>query len=572
VLVSASDTVGEKDNKSIVAEYGDNGYYKVSRAVSTANTSEEGGEVKLVLNAILDKSENISLTDGVSINTGSCSLIVKSDIRVKSMSQLCGTYILKDGGAILLWDENKQDYKLFMFCSDEADKSCDSEIFGSHSLTIVSEPVADDPNAYNITLQSGEFMVNSTLNSGNPHVIPDNSRLTVEKNAVLNVLSNARIRTKGESVIEDRGTVIIGNVTLDRNKGTIMRGVLEECQGSVTLPYLYLGNYTFRGWYDGQTLYKAGSACTAPEAITLTAQWALGDSPDDYPGEEYFSDSYEAVKNIPVNVIQSEGGTISPESFLAARGETETFKVKAASGYVIKNVLLDGKSTPLDENGKLSLIDISESHSITALFAAIENTAYNDWVNPFVDIPRDFWCFDSIRYVVSAGLFSGTSADTFSPNNNMTREMVVAVLWRLSGGPVVPEDAEGFSDVPESSYAYEAIRWASYYGIVSGYGDGSFGYGDCVSREQLVTFLFRYAKNYAGEDVSLYDGTNLLGYTDMMQISRGMTQPFQWAIGAGIVSGTTDTALNPKGTATRAQVAAILSRYCNKFVLKEPVF
>ena len=83
--------------------------------------------------------------------------------------------------------------------------------------------------------------------------------------------------------------------------------------------------------------------------------------------------------------------------------------------------------------------------------------------------------------------------------------------------------------------------------------------------------LFRYAKNYAGDDVAKYDTTNILGYSDVLKISKGMTQPFQWAIGAGIITGTSSTTLTPQGTATRAQIAAILSRYCNQFVLKVPV-
>ena len=83
--------------------------------------------------------------------------------------------------------------------------------------------------------------------------------------------------------------------------------------------------------------------------------------------------------------------------------------------------------------------------------------------------------------------------------------------------------------------------------------------------------LFRYAKNYAGDDVSLYDGTNILGYADINDISYGMVQPMQWGVGAKIINGTSDTTLSPKGTATRAEVSAFLSRYCNKFVLKVPV-
>ena len=117
----------------------------------------------------------------------------------------------------------------------------------------------------------------------------------------------------------------------------------------------------------------------------------------------------------------------------------------------------------------------------------------------------------------------------------------------------------------------EAVRWGVANGIINGYSATVFDPNGQVTREQLVTMLFRYAKNYAGDDVAKYDTTNILGYSDVLQISKGMTQPFQWGIGAKIISGTSATTLTPQGTATRAQVAAILSRYCNSFVLKIPV-
>ena len=171
----------------------------------------------------------------------------------------------------------------------------------------------------------------------------------------------------------------------------------------------------------------------------------------------------------------------------------------------------------------------------------------------------------------SAGLFNGTSETTFSPNKTMTRDMVVVVLWRLAGCPQVPDNGVIFNDVPRNNYAYDAVRWANQFGIVKGFNETTFGYGKAVTREQLITFLFRFAKNYAGNNVSEYDKVNILGYTDAIEISRGMTQPFQWGIGAGIVNGTSDTTLSPKAETTRAQVAAILSRYCNLFYLQVPV-
>jgi len=451
--------------------------------------------------------------------------------------------------------------------------SCNSEFYGTDSLTICSVPVEGNVSAYNLSFYSGVFFVNSTIDSGNPHKIPAGSTLTIQSGATLNVLSNARIRTVGGAEIFNYGAVIIGNATFDRNKGVRMKGVLEDSGGGVTLPYIYLDGYTLRGWSDGKATHAAGSAVTVGEKTTFTAQWSIGVSDDPYPGDDYFSDNDELIYDIPITIIQTDGGKISPTSFYAAQGENKTLTVTPLRTCYVKNVLVDGKPVELDENGCLTLVSISKPHTVIALFATNTNTAYSSWKSDFEDIPEEYWCYDSIRYVASAGLCIGTGDSCFSPVEAMTREMVVTVLWRMSGRPVMPEGyGESFSDVYESDYAYEAVRWASSFGIVNGLGDGSFGYGEAVTREQLVTMLFRYAKLYAGEDISLYDGTNILGYTDVLQISMGMTQAFQWATGAGILTGTTANTLAPKEVANREQFAAIISRYCNGYFLQEPVF
>lgn len=574
VLLSASGTMGDKDYKEVQAYYNGVEYYSLVKAVNAANDSPDGGEVTLATNVVLSAKEDLTLDDNVTIVTGDYTLNIKSVVSVYSMQQLNGWFIVnKDGGSIMLWDADKGTYALFMYSKVKADLSCNSQIFGTTSLTFKSSPVkSDDFYAYDLSLHDGEFIVNSTLDSGNPHGIPANSMLTIESRATLTVSENARIRTTGGAIVNDYGTVKIGNVTLDRNGGVKMKGVFEDSGGVVTLPYIYRDGYTLRGWYDGATHYAPGDTIEASAAITLKADWKMGDSPDSYPGDDYFDDGGDPSYDIPITVIQSNGGTISPESVLAAKGENLTFKVTADVGYYIKSVLVDGKVVELNDNNEYSFVSISGPHNIVAFFAPTTNAEYYDWHNPFRDIRSSDWCYDNVRYVVSANLFNGTTEHTFEPDKAMTRDMVVVVLWRLAGSPILPDDGQLYPDVPQGNYAYNAVRWASEFGIVLGFNDGTFGYGKEITREQLVTFLFRFAKNYSGENVGLYDNTNILIYTDALQISKGMTQAFQWAIGSGIVNGTTDTTLSPKDVTTRAQVAAILSRYCNKFVNAVPVF
>lgn len=576
VLISASGTMGDKDFKEVQAYFNGTEYYSVIKAINAANDAEGGGDVILATNVVFYLHDDVTLDSDVRLVTDKYSAVIKSNIKLQSMQQLDGYFTVKDGGKIYLWDSAKNDYALFMYSQKKADPSCNSKIYGTTSLNFRSAPVVGDyPSAYNLSLEDGEFIINSTLESGNPHTIPGGSTLSIQTHATLNVGANARIRTTGGAVVMNEGTVKIGNATLDRNGGTKMKGVFEDDGGTVTLPYIYKEGYTLRGWSDANgTIHVAGSRVKDVQPNSaFKAEWSLGESANDpYPGDDAFSDD-TPVYNIPITVIQSNGGTISPDSMMAAKGENLSYQISADTGYQIKTVLVDGQPVKLDENNCYHFISISRAHNIIALFAKTTNEAYYNWVNSFTDISNNDWFYESVRYTASAQLFIGTEATVFSPDDAMTREMIVTVLWRLAGSPIVPDENKiSFRDVSTDSYAYEAIRWASMFNIIEGYGDGTFGYGDPILREQLVTILFRFARSYVGVDVSLTDSTNILGYSDVLQISQGMAQPFQWAVGAKIIYGTSRTTLEPRGMATRAQVAAVFQRFSTIFMDKIPVF
>ena len=576
VLISASGTMGDKDFKEVQAYFNGTEYYSVIKAINAANDAEGGGDVILATNVVFYLHDDVTLDSDVRLVTDKYSAVIKSNIKLQSMQQLDGYFTVKDGGKIYLWDSAKNDYALFMYSQKKADPSCNSKIYGTTSLNFRSAPVVGDyPSAYNLSLEDGEFIINSTLESGNPHTIPGGSTLSIQTHATLNVGANARIRTTGGAVVMNEGTVKIGNATLDRNGGTKMKGVFEDDGGTVTLPYIYKEGYTLRGWSDANgTIHVAGSRVKDVQPNSaFKAEWSLGESANDpYPGDDAFSDD-TPVYNIPITVIQSNGGTISPDSMMAAKGENLSYQISADTGYQIKTVLVDGQPVKLDENNCYHFISISRAHNIIALFAKTTNEAYYNWVNSFTDISNNDWFYESVRYTASAQLFIGTEATVFSPDDAMSREMIVTVLWRLAGSPVVPDENKiSFRDVSTDSYAYEAIRWASMFNIIEGYGDGTFGYGDPILREQLVTILFRFARSYVGVDVSLTDSTNILGYSDVLQISQGMAQPFQWAVGAKIIYGTSRTTLEPRGMATRAQVAAVFQRFSTIFMDKIPVF
>jgi hypothetical protein len=169
-----------------------------------------------------------------------------------------------------------------------------------------------------------------------------------------------------------------------------------------------------------------------------------------------------------------------------------------------------------------------------------------------------------VKYVTDKGLMNGTGNNQFSPQRTMTRAMLVETLYRLAGKPSATGKSP-FSDVKDGSWCADAVIWANTNGIVLGRSDGTFRPNDNITRQQMAAILYRYAK-YKGCDVSVGENTNILSYTDALSISEYAIPAFQWAVGAGVINGTSATTLTPKGPATRAQVAAILMRFCEKLV------
>ena len=225
----------------------------------------------------------------------------------------------------------------------------------------------------------------------------------------------------------------------------------------------------------------------------------------------------------------------------------------------------------LDEDGTHSKIKCSYSErGKTVSFDTTEfgvfvigYDAEQIWENPFTDVKEDDWFYEAVKYVVQKGLFAGTSETTFEPNLAMTRGMLVTVLYRLEGTPAVTGSST-FADVAPGQYYTSAVIWATQNGIVSGYGNGYFGTNDIVSREQMATILFRYAKS-KDYDTSLVK--DIGGFTDSDQVASYAKRALQWAYANGIIGGTSETTLSPKGSATRSQVATILMRFDEKIIV-----
>ena len=186
----------------------------------------------------------------------------------------------------------------------------------------------------------------------------------------------------------------------------------------------------------------------------------------------------------------------------------------------------------------------------------------------FSDVPKGAWYAPYVQYAYENGLMNGTGNGEFSPEATTTRAMVVTILYRISGSP--DTDVYQFGDVPQGKWYSDAISWAANNSIVNGTGNGNFSPNNPVTREQLVTMLYRYAQYLTFDTVSYYDCYE--DFTDAGSISSWALTACNWAVSEAIVNGVKDDVLAPKGSAIRAQVATIMQRFidCYNIDLNDP--
>ncbi len=180
---------------------------------------------------------------------------------------------------------------------------------------------------------------------------------------------------------------------------------------------------------------------------------------------------------------------------------------------------------------------------------------------PFTDVARDQWFHAAVAFVYEKGYFSGTSETTFEPNTSMNRAMVATVLHRVAGSERV-DASEVFTDVPAGQWYSLGVAWANAKGIVNGMGGGLYAPNDAVTREQLVTMLYRFEKDY--RQVAVPATGSLDGFPDGNSVSSWAHDAMGWAVGAGLIQGRNTGYLDPSGTATRAEVATILQRFSSR--------
>ena len=390
-----------------------------------------------------------------------------------------------------------------------------------------------------VTEQSGKHLLTFTTNGFSPFVISvpaasigENVYPTLQA-AVDSVKSGKTIKLEQAVAADTKVTVAKSiNFKVDTN-GKTFNAAKNIVAGSNT------------------TVKVTGESSPYTYEFTYTKPSSGGSSGGSSSGKTTYKVTTSAVNNGGVNA--------SPSS--AEKGAVITITLSPDKGYKLD------KLTVTDGSGKtVSTVKKSDTvYTFTMPASAVKvgvsyvKATETPSETKFNDVSANDWFASAVDYVTGKGMMNGTADNTFSPKANTTRGMVVTVLYRLENQPST--SAASFTDVASGAYYANAVAWANANGIVSGYGSGKFGPNDKVTREQLAAILYRYAQ-YKKYDVSVGEDTNILSYNDAQSISSYAIPAIQWACGAGVVTGKSGSKLDPKGNATRAEVAAMLMRFC----------
>lgn len=306
-------------------------------------------------------------------------------------------------------------------------------------------------------------------------------------------------------------------------------------------------------------------------AKTVTVQWvAEGDDATTYKPITFSVD----LSGVAYYQAPSHGGSGSSGG---SASTTYTLTFETNGGNAISKVTKN-KGTTIDlaqyapaKSGATFegwYADKGLTKKITSVKLDANTTVYAKWTEapvsglPFKDVKTADWFYNDVKYVYEKGMMAGTAADVFAPNATTTRAMIVTILYRLEGSPAVT-GTSAFVDVPAGQWYTDAVNWAAANQIVKGTSATTFAPNNSITREQMAAILYRYAQ-YKGYDVT--KKADLSGYSDNGQVSAYAKDALAWANAAKLINGVTNTTLAPQGNATRAQVSAILHRFCDGVV------
>ena len=372
--------------------------------------------------------------------------------------------------------------------------------------------------------------------------------MTIKDNKFIMPDTNVEIKAIFEEDAPPAPTEFI--VTFDGNGGTPSVGSMTTTNQKLTsLPSASRsGSYSFDGWY---TEKSGGTKITTDTVFhantTVYAHWTYTGGGGGYnPPVTYYTLRFETGGGSDIPSVQGTYNT-----YIDLTKYVPTWRGHAFIGWYSERSLTN----------KVSGVYLTKDMTVYAGWRVDENPGTD--VNPFTDISEKDWFYGDVMFVYENGLMHGTSKTLFSPHGTVMRGMMATILWRMEGSPV-PKGKNSFTDVEAGKWYADAITWTAENGIFAGYGKDKFGPDDPITREQLTAIFYRYV-DYKGYDLTVKG--DLDKFKDADKITDYAKTAMQWAVGSGLVKGKSGNLLDPQGTATRAEIAAMLHRFIEKYKL-----
>ena len=338
-------------------------------------------------------------------------------------------------------------------------------------------------------------------------------------------------------------------VTFDGNGGTSSVGSMTTTNQKLTsLPSASRSKHSFDGWY---TEKSGGTKITTDTVFsantTVYAHWTYTGGGGGYnPPITYYTLRFETGGGSDIPSVRE-----AYNAYIDLSQYVPTWRGHTFIGWYSESSLTN----------KVSGVYLTKDMTVYAGWRVDGNPGTG--ANPFTDVSEKDWFYGDVMFVYENGLMLGTSKTLFSPHGTATRGMMATILWRMEGSPA-PKGKNSFTDVEAGKWYADAITWTAENGIFAGYGKDKFGPDDPITREQLAAIFYRYA-DYKGYDLTVKG--NLDKFKDADKITDYAKTAMQWAVGSGLVKGKSGNLLDPQGTATRAEIAAMLHRFIEKYEL-----
>ena len=414
------------------------------------------------------------------------------------------------------------------------------------SNSVVAQAAANMANAVDISALSG-----------------GSATITVYPTAGGSVNVSVLVNTAATQIYSVSGSVTdgtnpIAGAAVSATNGVSTYSATTDSNGDFTVSGLGDGTYTITVTASG---YNTNSSTTATisggNATTGNIVMIAVSSGGGGGGDTTYA----------ITVNAGTGGSANANMAAAAAGVVVTVTATPDSDYEVSAI------TAVDANGNVvsvtgsgnsyTFIMPARTVTVTVTFKPEgSGTGHDNCPSaPYVDVDQSLWYHEFIDYAIANGIMVGTGANTFAPNANLSRAMMVRIFYNIEGQPTNGE-AVTFTDVLAGEWYYDAVAWASANDIVTGYSAAEFGPNDNVTREQMVTMLYRYA-NYKGYDTSIRGELN--AFADGGAVSSWATAAMQWAVGSEFVNGRDAAHLAPLGTASRVEIATIMTKYCKYY-------